>query len=266
MHGAGGRGGASGGSGMPIEDAFARYTVPGAECGVVGKRKGSSTRVSNVKAICEHLGRSPQLLTRFMAAELGTRCVLERSGGDPTAVVKGAFSPEEIDACVDAFARMFVVCAADGNPETRLQLLETGADAASDGSDASTGDFGTFGDVPNDVADTTPVEEVEERKAAPRKGKAKRSQKKSKRADRDTRAVMVCTACNANSPLPAGHKVTAHIVRRLLELRDKGSDGDSDDGLHAGVALSSAVAGVGAPAAAGGAGEVTYSIGGFTLP
>ena len=89
-----------------------RLTLPKPEVVVSGKR----TFITNFNQICDILSRKPQIVLRYILKELGAPGVLHEN----MAVIQGEFSKKTIEAILDRFFKMYVVCPACKSPDTRL--------------------------------------------------------------------------------------------------------------------------------------------------
>jgi len=89
-----------------------RLTLPKPEVVVSGKR----TFITNFNQICDILSRKPQIVLRYILKELGAPGVLHEN----MAVIQGEFSKKTIEAILDRFFKMYVICPACKSPDTRL--------------------------------------------------------------------------------------------------------------------------------------------------
>ena len=99
---------------MPEHDADAgtRLSVPDPE----GETDGSFTRLTNVSAMAEALGRDPDHLHRFLQRTFGTNGQFDGN----QARYNGSFSVADFDAAVDEYAAEYVLCSECGLPDTVL--------------------------------------------------------------------------------------------------------------------------------------------------
>ncbi len=100
-------------------EAGTRLSVPDPE----GETDGSFTRLTNVGAMADALGRDPDHLHRFLQRTFGT------SGGfdGNQARYNGSFSVADFDDAVDEYAAEYVLCSECGLPDTVL-VTEDGID------------------------------------------------------------------------------------------------------------------------------------------
>ena len=106
---------------MPEHDADAgtRLSVPDPE----GETDGSFTRLTNISAMAEALGRDPDHLHRFLQRTFGTNGQFDGN----QARYNGSFSVADFDAAVDEYAAEYVLCSECGLPDTVL-AREDGVD------------------------------------------------------------------------------------------------------------------------------------------
>lgn len=93
-------------------EGSSRLSVPDAE----GETDGAFTRLTNLSAIADALGRDPQHVHRAIQREFGTNGQYEEGRGR----YNGSFDIADFEAAVDAYAQEFVLCSECGLPDTRL--------------------------------------------------------------------------------------------------------------------------------------------------
>ena len=99
---------------LPEHDAEAgsRLSVPDPE----GETDGSFTRLTNVTAMADALGREPEHLHRFIQRAFGTNGQFDGT----QARYNGSFSIADFDAAVEEYAAEYVLCSECGLPDTVL--------------------------------------------------------------------------------------------------------------------------------------------------
>jgi len=100
-------------------DADARLTIPDPE----GETDGAFTRLTNVAAIADAVGREPDHLYRNVQRELNTSGQFDGQ----RARFSGSFSVADFENAIDAYVAEFVTCSECGRPDTRL-VTEDGVD------------------------------------------------------------------------------------------------------------------------------------------
>lgn len=95
-----------------VQASGERLSVPDAEA----QKDGAFTRLTNLAAIADALGREPDHVHRFVQRELGTNGKLQ----DGVGRYNGNFSDRDFDAVVDAYVAEYVTCSECGLPDTRL--------------------------------------------------------------------------------------------------------------------------------------------------
>ena len=101
------------------QDAGSRLTVPDPE----GETDGAFTRLTNLGAIADALGREPKHLHRSIQRELGTNGQFENG----RARYNGSFTAANFDTAIDEYVEEYVLCSECGLPDTRL-VREDGVD------------------------------------------------------------------------------------------------------------------------------------------
>ena len=91
-----------------------RLSIPDPE----GETDGAFTRLTNLPAIADALGRDPEHVHRSIQRELGTNGQFD--GGQ--ARYNGSFSVADFDAAIAAYVEEYVTCSECGLPDTRLTL------------------------------------------------------------------------------------------------------------------------------------------------
>jgi len=106
---------------LPEDDgeAGSRLSVPDPE----GETDGSFTRLTNVTAIADALGREPDHLHRFIQRTFGTNGQFDGN----QARYNGSFSIAEFDTALEEYAAEYVLCSECGLPDTVL-ASEDGVD------------------------------------------------------------------------------------------------------------------------------------------
>jgi translation initiation factor 2 subunit 2 len=106
---------------LPEQDADTgtRLSVPDPE----GETDGSFTRLTNVDAIADALGREPDHLHRFIQRTFGTNGQFDGS----QARYNGSFAISDFDAALEEYAAEYVLCSECGLPDTVL-AREDGVD------------------------------------------------------------------------------------------------------------------------------------------
>ena len=99
---------------LPEHDAEAgsRLSVPDPE----GETDGSFTRLTNIAAMADALGREPDHLHRFIQRTFGTNGQFDGN----QARYNGSFSISDFDAAVEEYAAEYVLCSECGLPDTVL--------------------------------------------------------------------------------------------------------------------------------------------------
>lgn len=95
-----------------IAEADERLSVPDP----AGETDGAFTRLTNLPAIADALGREPQHLHRTIQRELGTNGQFEEG----QARYNGSFRVADFEAAIDAYIEEYVRCSECGLPDTRL--------------------------------------------------------------------------------------------------------------------------------------------------
>ncbi|WP_058366454.1 translation initiation factor IF-2 subunit beta [Haloparvum sedimenti] len=80
------------------------------------QKDGAFTRLTNLSAIADALGRDPEHLHSNLQRELGTAGQYENG----VARYNGTFRPSDFDAAIDAYVASYVTCSECGLPDTRL--------------------------------------------------------------------------------------------------------------------------------------------------
>lgn len=93
-------------------DAGTRLSIPDPE----GETDGSFTRLTNVGAMADALGRKPAHLHRFLQRTFGTSGQFDGN----QARYNGSFSVAEFDDAVEEYAAEYVLCSECGLPDTVL--------------------------------------------------------------------------------------------------------------------------------------------------
>jgi translation initiation factor 2 subunit 2 len=83
----------------------------------VGETDGAFTRLTNLDAIADALGRDPEHVHRAIQREFGTSGQFDGS----RARYNGSFSVADFEAALDAYADEYVVCSECGLPDTNLK-------------------------------------------------------------------------------------------------------------------------------------------------
>ena len=101
------------------QDDGSRLKVPDPE----GETDGAFTRLTNLGAIADALGRDPKHVHRSLQRELGTNGQFENG----RARYNGSFTVADFDAAIDEYVEEYVLCSECGLPDTRL-VTEDGVD------------------------------------------------------------------------------------------------------------------------------------------
>ncbi|MFB6103609.1 MAG: translation initiation factor IF-2 subunit beta [Halobacteriaceae archaeon] len=88
-----------------------------------GETDGAFTRLTNLAAIAEAVGRDPEHLHRSLQRQFGTNGQFD---GD-RARYNGSFGVDDFEAAIDAYVAEYVTCGECGLPDTRL-VREDGID------------------------------------------------------------------------------------------------------------------------------------------
>jgi len=89
-----------------------RLSIPDPE----GETDGSFTRLTNLPAIADAVGRDTQHLHRFIQREFGTNGQFDGN----QARYNGSFSIADFDAAIASYVEEYVTCSECGLPDTRL--------------------------------------------------------------------------------------------------------------------------------------------------
>ena len=88
-----------------------------------GETDGAFTRLTNLGAIADALGRDPKHVHRSIQRELGTNGQFENG----RARYNGSFTVADFETAIDEYAEEYVICSECGLPDTRL-VREDGVD------------------------------------------------------------------------------------------------------------------------------------------
>lgn len=90
-----------------------RFELPKSQTMVIG----SKTIIHNFRDIADALNRDPKHLFQFLLHELGTAGVIEEG----RAVLHGKFADASINALVERYAKMYVICPVCNKVDTELK-------------------------------------------------------------------------------------------------------------------------------------------------
>ena len=82
----------------------------------MAQKDGAFTRLTNLSAIADALGRDPEHVHSNIQRELGTAGQYENG----VARYNGSFRPDDFEAAIDAYIAAYVTCSECGLPDTRL--------------------------------------------------------------------------------------------------------------------------------------------------
>lgn len=82
------------------------------------QKDGAFTRLTNLGAIADALGRDPEHVHRMIQRELGTNGQYDAG----RARYNGSFSASDFDAAIEGYIQEFVLCSECGLPDTRLAM------------------------------------------------------------------------------------------------------------------------------------------------
>lgn len=106
------------------DDEFNRYKMPAVIGKVEGKGNGIKTRIDNCESVAKALHRPPGYVCKFFGCELGALTKIDENEG--IYIVNGAFEDRVLQAAVQKFIEMFVLCATCKLPETDMRVKKNG--------------------------------------------------------------------------------------------------------------------------------------------
>jgi translation initiation factor 2 subunit 2 len=95
-----------------------RFVMPKFEVNIAGKK----TFITNFGQVSDILGRSPELLLRYLLKEVA----LPGTTDGHVAVIQGEVKGQLLNKLLERFVREYVICPVCGSPDTRLEKERRG--------------------------------------------------------------------------------------------------------------------------------------------